>query len=77
MPRGERMLASGLVCIDLLNGVMSREQHQLVRPSPAAKAAGEGIKTIAPPNYTWALFLRNFVNTQGLFSRLSFPVTWM
>lgn len=48
------------MCIDLLNGVMSRAQHQLVRP-PAAKAAGGNIDDCLP-NLTWALFLRNLVH---------------
>ena len=34
------MLASGLVCIDLLNGVMSREQNQLVRLAPPQSGGG-------------------------------------
>ncbi len=36
-----------------------------VRPFPRRRSGG-GIKTIAPPNLTWALFLRNFVILRGL-----------
>ena len=49
MPRGERMLASGLGVYRFVTiGEISREQNQLVRPYPAAKRRG-GIKTIARP----------------------------
>ena len=60
------MLASGRgVYRFVMIGQISREQNQLVRPAAVAAREG-GIKTIAPPSYVWALFLRNLVTLPGL-----------
>ena len=66
------MLASGLVCIDLLNGVMSREQHQLVRPAPPPPPKRGGQRQLYAQAHLGYVFVKSCHHT-GLVFTLTVP----